>query len=65
MNKGRILIIDDKELTQWSLNQELTLWGYQVDSSLNREDGLKKALSNLYDLVLLDLKLLDINGIEI
>lgn len=65
MNKGRILIIDDQELTQWSLNQKLTLWGYEVDSAFNGEDGLKKVLNNLYDLVLLDLKLPDINGIDI
>jgi len=61
----RILIIEDEyslaELIENRLKQEK----YTIDVSTDGEDGLFNALSNIYDLIILDIMLPKINGIEI
>ena len=47
------------------LKLELTHSGYQCDQAFDGEDGLKKSLENDYELILLDLMLPRINGIEL
>lgn len=63
--KGKILIIDDQELLQWSIKQKLEKWGYEADSAYNGKEGLNKLSEQSYDLILLDIKLPDANGIEL
>lgn len=63
--KGKILIIDDQELLQWSIKQKLEKWGYESDAAYNGKEGLNKLSEQSYDLVLLDIKLPDANGIEL
>ena len=43
----------------------LSEMGYLCDHSLSGSDGLKTALSNPYDVLVLDMKLKDMNGMEI
>ena len=60
-----ILIVEDEKNMSNLLKLELTHSGYQCDQAFDGEDGLKKALENDYELILLDLMLPRINGIEL
>ena len=61
----RILIIDDHvELTEF-LTECLASEGLSVDSAQNGEEGLNKALSQEYALVILDIMLPGIDGFEV
>src|SRR5512146_1359680 len=65
MAAEKILVVDDEKLVRWSLGQKCREWGYQV---LEAEDGagaLKLAHSESPDLVLLDVRLPDIGGLEV
>lgn len=61
----RILLIEDEilfaELIKEALNEE----GYIVDIANDGENGLWHALNNDYNLILLDLGLPDIDGMEL
>jgi two-component system alkaline phosphatase synthesis response regulator PhoP len=65
MAKERILAVDDEEdileLVRFNLDRE----GYQVICSLSGNDALKKAQKELPDLIVLDLMLPDIDGLEV
>jgi len=63
--KGRILIIDDQQLLQWSIKQKLDKWGYDTEVASTGQEGLNKINDHSFDLVLLDIKLPDANGIDI
>ena len=62
---GTILIIDDEAAIRESLQTLLELEGYEVETAVDGEDGLARAASRYYDVVLLDLALPDRNGMEI
>ena len=61
----RILIIEDEKSLADILSHRLKKEKYIVDISLDGEDGLYKALMDTYDLIILDIMLPGINGIEI
>lgn len=63
MNK--ILIIEDEENIASFINMELSYEGYKVDTCNDGKDGLNKALENNYDLIILDLMLPTLNGLEV
>lgn len=63
--KDRILIIEDDVAIVRLLNRALALEGYQVDIAADGESGLKMARENSPDLVILDLMLPGIEGLEV
>jgi len=63
--KERILIIEDDEAIVKVLRRGLTFEGYQVDASLDGENGLVMARDNHPDLVILDLMLPGMDGLEV
>src|SRR5215469_13377597 len=65
MPTDKILVVDDERLVRWSLRQKCEEWGYQVVEAEAGEPGLKLALNESPDLVLLDVRLPDISGIEV
>ena len=66
MKKGiRILVIEDEQAIREGLTDVLVYHGYDVDSAATGPDGLAKALSGQFDLVLLDIMLPGIDGYEI
>jgi DNA-binding response OmpR family regulator len=66
MKKGiRILVIEDEQAIREGLTDVLVYHGYEVDSGATGPEGLRKALSGQFDLVLLDIMLPGIDGYEI
>lgn len=63
--KKKILIIEDEEDLVKGLKLNLVDEGYEVDYALNGNEGLRKALKEKPDLILLDLMLPGMNGLEI
>ena len=61
----KILIIEDEPATVAGLQEALIEENFEVSSALTGEVGYKKAKSGIYDLIILDLKLPDMSGIDI
>lgn len=62
---ARILIIEDEKSIQRMVEYDLMQLGYEVDSALDGFEGYKKASTSLYDVILLDLMLPNMNGMDI
>jgi DNA-binding NtrC family response regulator len=65
MPKIKVLIIDDEKLVRWSLQQKLSKEGYEVESAPTGEEGLNLIREDGYDLVLLDLHLPGMDGVQV
>jgi DNA-binding NtrC family response regulator len=61
----KILIIEDEKLIRMTLRERLGREGYQVAEAGTGEEGLKSLEEDDADLVLLDYKLPDTNGVEV
>lgn len=61
----RILIIEDEFNLADVISSRMKKENYIVDCSYDGESGLENALTNIYDLIILDIMLPKINGIEI
>ena len=59
-----ILIIDDERAIRKTLNEILGFEGYKIDEAADGEEGLKKFQSSTYDVVLCDIKMPKLDGIE-
>ena len=65
MPNKKVLIIDDEKIICKGCTLVLSEKGYQCNCSLSGVTGLEMALNNSYDVLLLDMKLKDMNGMEI
>ena len=63
--KARLLIVEDEEAIRSGLVDVFVYHGFAVDTAEQGNDGLNKALSGQYDLILLDVMLPGIDGFEI
>ena len=63
--KPNILVIEDEPNLRDGLKHNLELDGYDVDTAATGTEGLSKAMQNGHTLILLDLMLPEVDGIEI
>jgi two-component system nitrogen regulation response regulator NtrX len=59
-----ILIIDDEKAIRKTLSEILSFEGYKIDEASDGEEGLKKFKEKSYDVVLCDIKMPKLDGIE-
>jgi DNA-binding NtrC family response regulator len=65
MAMEKVLIVDDEKLVRWSLRQKCQEWGFQVVDAPDGSSGIRAAHNDLPDLVLLDVRLPDMSGLEV
>ena len=65
MPADKVLVVDDERLVRWSLRQKCEEWGYQVVEADAGEPGLALCQNEAPDLVLLDVRLPDISGLQV
>ena len=61
----KILLVEDEEKLARMVEMELRYEGYEVTKSFDGRSGLEQALSGKYDLVLLDIMLPQLSGMEV
>jgi DNA-binding response OmpR family regulator len=61
----RILVVEDEEPIRKGLIDVLVFHGYEIDSASTGPEGLEKALTGKFDLILLDIMLPGMDGYEI
>ena len=65
LKKSSILVIDDEEVMRDACRQVLSKSGYHTEASADGADGLRKVRELTPDLVLVDLKMPGISGMEV
>lgn len=62
---AKILVIDDEQSIRNTLREILEYEQYEVDEAKDGEEGIKKLLSEHYDLTLCDIKMPKMDGLEV
>ena len=65
MNRKKVLVIDDEDIVRTSCSRTLAPAGFEVRLARNGVEGLKILEEGPFDLVLTDLKMPDMDGIEV
>jgi CheY-like chemotaxis protein len=60
----KILIVDDDKLVRQALADALARKGFTIELAADGREGLKKALENDVDLVLTDIRMPEMTGLE-
>ena len=63
--KAKILIIDDERELSDALKKYLAIKGCSVTAVYNGKDGIAEAEKDGYNIIVTDIKLPDINGVEV
>jgi CheY-like chemotaxis protein len=61
---AKILLVEDNEMNRDMLSRRLERRGYEVAIAVDGKDGIEKAQSGNFDLVLMDMSLPEIDGWE-
>ncbi len=62
--RAKILVVDDEEPLRRLLERELGRGGYLVDTASTGEEGLAKFREQIYNVVLLDIRMPGLDGVE-
>lgn len=63
-DKAKVLVVEDEEILLTALKEELVTGGYEVEGASDGEEGLDKVKSFQPNLVLLDLVMPKMDGME-
>jgi len=61
----RVLVVDDEPIVTKSCRRILSEEGYKVDTTESGREGVSRALAENFDLILTDLKMPDLDGMEL
>jgi adenylate cyclase len=61
----RLLVVDDNELNRDMLSRRLGARGFQVEASANGADALRRIDGGRFDLVLLDIMMPEVTGLDV
>ncbi len=64
-NETRILIVDDDDTIRSTMKAILEDEGYEVDLAASGKEGVQKAKDTSYNIALLDIRLPDMEGVEL
>lgn len=62
--KNKILLIEDDDFIRLMYQEELTKSGFEMTACISAEEGLKALEQGVFDLILLDIMLPGMNGLE-
>lgn len=62
---SKILVIEDEDQVRQSYEDMFSFFGYEVDSAPNGREGMARITKNDYDIVVTDLNMPELNGIEV
>jgi len=65
MNRGSVLIVDDEKNIRLTLAMALETLNLQVEMAAHGEEALQKLAEKSYDLILLDMRLPGLDGMEV
>ena len=65
MAEYRVLLVDDEEEFVSALSERLELRGIEVDSALNGEDALAIMVEKVFEVVILDVMMPGLGGLEV
>ena len=65
LEQTRLLLIDDDEAVHNILRHQLSRHGYRVHSAMSGEEGLKRALAEDFDVVVLDILMPEMDGWQV
>jgi DNA-binding NtrC family response regulator len=65
MSLGNVLAVDDEQNIRRLIRNEFTLEGYEVTTAKSGEEGLALIEQKQFDVVLLDIKLPKLNGLDV
>ncbi len=60
-----ILLVEDDEAIREMVDNYLTMEGFQITTATNGEEALQNCLQNIFDLVILDIMIPKLNGLEV
>ena len=61
----KVLVIDDEVVVANSIRRTLSRRGFTVEEAFSAHEALNRILNEMFDLVLLDMKMPDVNGLEL
>jgi len=64
VKKLKVLVVDDEEFNRFLLKVIFEKWGVDFLEAKNGNEAVKLALENNFDLILMDLRMPDLNGID-
>lgn len=60
----KILVVDDLEMNQQLAKHIMQSWGFSVDVAANGKEAVEKVEKNVYDLVLMDIQMPEMDGMQ-